>query len=80
MSNYDPTKTISRARYGIQGSNDRQGSDQRVLAVASGGCHRYRSSDMWDYRTPVGWSNHERLAQSSQPATTVKFGAWVVPR
>jgi hypothetical protein len=70
MSNYDPHKDDLSGRYGIQGSNDGQGSDQgfwpwlaaalTAIALLIGGTIGHQ----W------GWSNHERLAQSSQPATT----------
>jgi hypothetical protein len=69
MSNYDPYQDDRSRRHGIQGSNG-QGSDQgfwpwlaaalTALGLLIGGTIGHQ----W------GWNNHERLAQSSPPATT----------
>jgi hypothetical protein len=69
MSNYDPYHDDRSRRYGIQGSNG-QGSDQgfwpwlAAALTALGLLIRGAIGHQW------GWSNHERLAQSSPPATT----------
>lgn len=69
MSNYDPYHDDRSRRYGIQGSNG-QRSDPgfwpwlaaalTALGLLIGGSIGHQ----W------GWSAHERLAQSSPPATT----------